>query len=197
MKNTLLIILVCSITLANAQSKKSGNFYLMPEIALLNGDQAKGSQIQVIGGLSKKNWRFGLGVGIDHYKFRSAPVFIHARNHFGKNKKGFAFASIGSNIPWVLEDQHKIWFTQQGGQQRSVFNMGWYSDIGVGYDIQLGKSKNLSLSMGYSVKKTSEEYEDWDFWIWPQPMPGPSTVRERTADYTFRRLSLKVGFQLW
>lgn len=197
MKKIILIILVCSLTQAKAQSKKKAKFYLMPEIALLNGDQAKSSQIQLIGGLSKNNWRFGFGLGIDHYKLRSTPIFINARNYFGRNKKGFAFVSIGSNIPWVLEEQHKIWFTQNGEQKRSAFNMGVYSDIGVGYDIQLGKTKNLSLSIGYSMKKMSEEYEEVRFWILPQPAPGSGSARERTADYTLRRLSLKAGFQLW
>lgn len=191
----MLIILVCSFIRVEAQQRKKATFYLMPEIALLNGDQAKSSQIQLIGGLSKGNWRFGLGVGIDHYKLRSAPIFVNARNYFGRNKKGFAYASIGTNVPWVLDEQHKVWFNQQGEQKRSAFNIGWYSDMGVGYDIQLGKKKNLSLSVGYSVKKISEEYEEWNFWIWPQPTP--SSTRERTADYTLRRLSLKAGFQLW
>lgn len=197
MKKIILIILVCALTQVKAQSNKKAKFYLMPEIALLNGDQAKSTQIQLIGGLSKNNWRFGLGLGIDHYKLRSAPIFINARNYFGSNKKGFAFVSIGSNIPWVLDEQHRIWFTQNGEQKRSAFNMGVYSDIGIGYDIQLGKTKNLSLSMGYSVKRISEEYEEWGFWIWPQPTPEPNSSRARTADYTLRRLSLKVGFQLW
>lgn len=197
MKKVILIILIISVTQLNAQSKSKESFYLIPEVALLNGDQARSSQIQVVGGISQKNWRFGLGIGIDHYKLRSLPVFMNARNYFGRNKKGFAFLSIGSNIPWVLENQHKIWFTQQGEQKQSVFKMGLYADMGIGYDIQLGKTKNLSLSMGYSVKNISEKYEDWGFWIWPQPVPAPGSSRERVADYTFRRLSLKAGFQLW
>lgn len=182
---------------ANAQSPQKNTSYLMPQIGVIDGDQSTSSQFQVVGGIAVKNWRIGMGTGLDYYKVRSVPVFADIRNYFGRNKKAFAFANVGYNIPWPMEDQYRIIFIQ-GGTKKSEFEMGWYSDAGIGYDIDLGKQKALSLSLGYTIKKFSERYDSRFSWIWGWPSTLPGTGQsERTEVYTFRRLSLKAGFRLW
>ena len=195
MKNIFLILTAFVCTQINAQSPEKTKSYLMPQMGMLSGDQANSFQFQVIGGILSKNWRIGMGTGLDYYKVRSVPVFADLRNYFGGNKKAFAFANIGYNIPWPLENQYRIFFIQ-GGNTKSKFEKGWYTDLGVGYDIQLGKQKNLSVSLGYSIKTFSEKYDERLDWIWGWPIPVGNPT-ERKVDYTFRRLSLKAGFSLW
>lgn len=197
MKKIFLIAIIFTSIQAKTQSSHSSKSYLMPQLGIMDGDQSTNPQFQVVGGIVAKNWRIGMGAGLDYYSVRSVPVFVDVRNYFGKKKKAFAFANLGYNIPWPKEDQYKTIFIQ-GGTKKSEFDMGIYTDAGIGYDIDLGKQKNLSVSIGYTIKKFTEKYDDRFGWIWGWPMPLPGgTQSERTEEYTFRRLSLKAGFRLW
>ncbi len=197
MKKLLLIAFILACVEVNAQSAQKNKSYLMPQLGIMDGDQSTNLQFQVVGGIVSKNWRIGMGAGLDYYSVRSVPVFVDVRNYFGKKKKAFAFANLGYNVPWPMEDQYKTIFLQTG-TKKSEFKMGLYTDAGIGYDIDLGKQKNLSVSIGYTIKKFSEKYDDRFVWIWGWPMPVPGGAQsDRTEEYTFRRLSLKAGFRLW
>jgi len=197
MKKLLLIAILFACVQVNAQSVQKNKSYLMPQLGIMDGDQSINLQFQVVGGIVSKNWRIGMGTGLDYYSVRSVPVFVDVRNYFGRKKKAFAFANLGYNMPWPMEDQYKTIFLQTG-TKKSEFKAGLYTDAGIGYDIDLGKQKNLSISIGYTIKKFSEKYDDRFLWIWSWPAPRPGTGEsERTEEYTFRRLSLKAGFRLW
>jgi len=197
MKKVFLLFILIAFVKANAQSGQKTPSYFMPQLGVLSGDQANSLQFQLTGGVIAKNWRIGMGTGLDYYKVRSVPVFADVRHYFGRNKKAFSFANLGYNVPWPLENQYKIFFIQ-GGSTKSKFEMGWYTDLGLGYDIDLGKQKALSLSVSYSIKTFSEIYDERIDWIWGWPINQPGgNISERKVDYTFRRLSLKAGFRLW
>jgi hypothetical protein len=197
MKKILSLLVILGTLHVNAQSVQKNKSYLMPQLGVLSGDQANSFQFQLVGGVTAKNWRIGMGTGLDYYKVRSVPVFADVRHYLGKNKKAFSFVNIGYNVPWPLENQYKIFFIQ-GASTKSKFDMGWYSDLGLGYDIGLGKQNALSLSLSYSVKAFTETYDERLDWIWGWPITQPAgSASERKVDYTFRRLSLKAGFRLW
>lgn len=197
MKKLLITASMFACLQINAQSVKTSKSYLMPQLGIMDGDQSTNMQFQVVGGVTTKNWRIGIGTGLDYYSVRSVPVFVDVRNYFGKKKKAFAFANIGYNMPWPMEDQYKTIFLQTG-TKKSEFKMGLYTDAGIGYDIDLGKQKNLSISIGYTIKKFTEKYDDRFGWIWGWPVPVQGAgLPERTEEYTFRRLSMKAGFRLW
>lgn len=197
MKQLFLAVIIFTCVQLNAQSTGKNKSYLMPQLGVMDGDRSTNLQFQVVGGLATNNWRIGMGAGLDYYSVRSVPVFVDVRNYFGRNKKAFAFANLGYNVPWPMENQYKTIFIQ-GGTKKSEFEMGLYTDAGVGYDIDLGKQKAVSISIGYTIKKYSEKYDDRFSWIWGWPTPFPGTGQtERTEEYTFRRLSLKAGFRLW
>ncbi|MFZ6024998.1 MAG: hypothetical protein ACOYVG_11165 [Bacteroidota bacterium] len=197
MKKLFFILFLFVAAQANTQSSQSNKSYLMPQLGIMDGDQSTNMQFQVVGGIVTGNWRIGAGMGLDYYSVRSVPVFVDIRNYFGSKKKAFVFANVGYNVPWPKEDQYKTLFIQ-GAAKKSEFMMALYTDMGIGYDIDLGKQKNLSVSIGYTIKKFSEKYDDRLAWIWrwPPPLPG-SGQSERTDEYTYRRLSLKAGFRLW
>ena len=187
------ILFIC----IHAEAQQKNKSYLMPQLGVLDGDQSTSMQFQIVSGIVTKSWRIGMGTGIDYYKVRSVPIFADVRKYLGAAKKAFVFANVGYNVPWPMESQYKIFFVQ-GGNQKSQFEMGWYADAGIGYDIEIGKQKAISLSLSYSMKTFSEKYHEHFDWIWGWAMPQiPETLPERKIEYSFRRLSLKAGFRLW
>lgn len=193
MKKICILLLVFTCVQTNAQSTKKNTSYLRPQLGVLDGNQQNSFQFQVLGGFVTKNWQLGMGAGLDYYKIRSVPLFADIRKYFGGDNKVFAFVNAGCNIPWALDKQYKTSFIQGGGTEKSKFQMGWYTDLGVGYDISLGANRNLSLSLGYSMKTVSEQYNE-STWVWGRTLPF---ITERKLDYTFQRLSFKAGFDLW
>lgn len=173
---------------------KKTTSYLMPQVALLNGSSTTSTQIQLAGGLVKDNWHFGLGAGIDYYELRSVPLYTDLRYHFGKEKKAFVYANIGYNFSWVqkMDDRMGIIFPTPNTFKHTG---GLYTDMGIGYDIKIGKHQALALSTGFSMKQMREEYEELPFWPWPRTTQNDPTIRR--FDYTFKRLSFKVAYQLW
>lgn len=195
MKKILIILTLIGGLKLNAQTPHKNKSYFISQLGILDGNQANSFQFQVAGGVAAKDWRLGIGAGLDYYKVRSVPVFADLRKYFGNGRKAFAFINAGFNIPWPLEDQYKVFFTQSGNT-KSKFDIGCYTDLGVGYDIGIGKQKAISLSLGYSVKTLSETYDERLDWIWGWPVSGANPT-ERKMDYTFRRVSVKAGFRLW
>ena len=197
MKKLFLIVMMISCVKLHAQSLKKNQAYLIPQIGLLSGDHSNSFQFQLAGGFTAKNWRIGMGTGLDYYKVRSVPIYADVRRYFGYEKSAFAFVNLGFNVPWPLEDQYKIALVP-GGNIKNTFEMGWYSDAGLGYDIELGKQKSLSISLGYSIKNFTEKFDDRYDFILQLPFIQPGvTPTERKFEYTFRRLSVKAGFRLW
>lgn len=187
------ICLLSTNLMAQTGKVKKASSYLMPQIALLNGSSGAGAQIQLAGGLVKKDWLIGLGVGIDYYELTGVPVYSDIRYHFGKEKKAFAYVNLGYNFHWKESTEGRVYIMPP---PNSRVKGGLYSDFGIGYNIGVGKHQALALSMGYSVKQMSEEIEEM---IWPGPFPQPVQVDPtiRRYDYAFKRISFKVAYRLW
>ncbi|HEY0612445.1 MAG TPA: hypothetical protein VGD35_22375, partial [Chitinophaga sp.] len=55
-------------------------------------------------------WQTGVGIGLDDYSVRSAPVFGDIRYDFSrKDKTLFAYAGGGASIPWPTKSQWPVW----------------------------------------------------------------------------------------
>ncbi len=185
MKNFIITLFVFFlISSANAQSKTEKTaYYFIPQVALLNGDNATSAQVQMTGGIQKKNWMLGIGTAIDYYKVRTVPMFADLRFCFGKNRAIFSYLDLGTDIVWPLESQNN--YRWDGN--------GLYNDIGIGYAFGGQKKKSIVVSMGYSVKKVAESYKEIIYREFP-PYGGESY--ERRLDYTLNRLVLRLGIKL-
>ncbi len=195
MKKSITMLLLV-ITIATSAQQKTKNYYIIPQIALLNGDNATSGQVQVIGGMQLQQWAFGLGVAMDYYKIRTLPVFADARLYFGAQKKFFSYANLGYNIVTALESQErKMSSWVNGFYTNSSFNNGLYTDIGIGCSLQEKGSDGVSMSLGYSIKTLSETYTDWvstsSFWL-----PQVRVDASRKANYTLNCFTLKLGVRL-
>nr|WP_168420872.1 hypothetical protein [Escherichia coli]NKQ99695.1 hypothetical protein [Escherichia coli] len=83
------------IMVFTATAQKQTKYYLIPQAALLNGDHACNAQLQLVGGIQKKQWGFGAGLGIDYYKVRTIPLFVDTRFFFGKERQYFSYFNLG------------------------------------------------------------------------------------------------------
>jgi hypothetical protein len=186
------ICLLSTSLMAQTGKVKKTSSYLMPQIALLNGSSGAGAQIQLAGGLVKNNWHLGLGTGIDYYELTSVPVYSDIRYHFGKEKKAFAYANLGYNFHWKESTEGRVYIMPP---PNSTVKGGLYTDLGIGYNIGLGKNHSLALSIGYSVKQLTEEVEEMLWGPFPLPVQVDPTIRR--YEYTFKRVSFKVAYRLW
>lgn len=184
----LLLTTICVL----AQTNKKTNFYLHPQVALLNGDQSVSGQIQVSGGIEKNAFSIGIGAAIDYYKIRTVPLFADLRAAFGKDRAIFSYLNVGSNIAWALESQYNNYWVM-GRNSKSSFSNGVYTDIGIGYSFRKGKKNSLTMSIGYSMKTISESHLETVYRDFP---PYVTESHERKMDFTFNRIALRLGMKL-
>lgn len=195
MKNKILTALLAGIVfpmVMNAQGpekKSSGcgcSFSSVNQVGVLEGETGSALQLQTINGIRYNKWFAGIGVGLDHYRVRSVPVFIDVRrNLFSRSNSPFAYGNFGVNIPWA-EDKNKM---QWGSNS---FHSGLYYDAGIGYRFGLGKKTGLVFSGGFSLKQM-REYRSSEVVCFRAPCPEAETDRYH---FSLKRFSFKAGIQL-
>ena len=152
-------------------------------IGMLNGSSSAATNLQTVHRVTYRGWFTGIGIGLDNYSYRTAPLFVELRkNLLNKPATPFLFADIGGQIPWVKDGQTFWWGT------KPEYKGKLYTNIGAGYRFTLSQKYALLFSASYSVKKLKESYTPYcDFCVPPYPT-------EVVNEYTLRRLSLMLGF---
>lgn len=176
--------LLLSVFSVNAQNTKP-QFTTSVQGGLLEGEQGSAFQLKAINGVQYKKWLAGIGVGLDYYQSRSAPLFLALRHFFHPTTKGlFLYADAGYNFPW-LKPTEKDWdyISVKGG---------FYGEGGVGYQFPLRSKSFLFVSAGYSQKQYTGKYT-YPIIIDVYPAPYPASTYE--VDYTLRRLSIQAGLR--
>lgn len=200
MKRYVMSLLLAIAAIATSAQQKQRKFYLIPQVALLNGDHAKSWQWQLIGGVQKKQWAFGLGCGMDYYKSRSIPVFTDTRFFFGKKNACFSYFNLGYNIaspmPWQKRVLYSYW---PPSSSTSEYSNGLYTGIGLGYILNASARRKLMLSAGYGFKTVAEHYNTLANWsgYWPPGTIMQKSDYDRTINYWLNYFSLKLGISLW
>jgi len=194
MRSSLILLLLFPLAnIATAQSKpEKTRYYLIPQIALLNGDHSAGGQVQLTGGIEKKSWGIGIGTAFDYYKIRTVPMFVDLRTYFGKSRSLFSYLNMGSNIVWPLESQYSNHW-QAGVNRPGSFHNGLYTDLGIGYALHGKKNRGIIISLGYSMKTITETYTDAIYKDFP---PYTTEYYERKLGYTLNRIALGFGIRL-
>jgi hypothetical protein len=188
MKPKIIFATWCSLFFActiSAQEKTSNkekmwNFQSITQIAALAGSSDADFLIQTINGLRHKGFFAGAGVGLDFYYQSSLPVTIELRQMIlRKESSPFIYVGSGLNFPIA---------TSSG----STFKSGGYYDLGCGYHVPMNQNFSFIVSLGYSIKKFSEQRTEKTF----MPIPYfPLGTSDRTVkyDYDLRRIVLKIG----
>jgi hypothetical protein len=189
MKSLLFFALfVCWCAMVYGQQKNLAGpcqFHSVNSVGLLEGETGSAFQIQSVNGMQHGSWFAGIGVGLDFYRYRTIPLFIDFRNEFGHSvNKFFAYADAGVNFAWLTDKEKQVY------QMDDHFSAGFYTDLGLGYKIGVGKNNHLLLALGYSLKKLKETYNAYD---WYNPPDYP--LYKEHIDYNLNRLTIKIGWQ--
>jgi hypothetical protein len=186
-----IFIIVFSICLAggvSAQQKKavcSWQFHSINNVGLLEGETGSAFQIQSVNGIHSRSWFIGIGLGLDFYRYRTIPLFMDFRKEFGNTvNKFFAYADGGVNFGWLTDNEKTLYLTDDH------FSPGFYTDLGFGYKILLGRNNHLLLGLGYTLKKLKETYSSIDYYN-----PPDYPLSKEHIDYSLNRLSLKIGWE--
>ena len=178
---------VCLSGMVSAQQKTiTGHwqFHSINNVGLLEGQTGSAFQLQSINGMQYKSWYAGIGLGLDFYRYRTIPLFLDIRKEFGSgSNKFFAYADGGVNFVWLTDNEKTAYVTDDH------FNTGFYTDLGLGYKIGVGRTNHLLLSIGYSLKKLKETYQTYSY------LPPDNALQKQYVDYSLNRLSLKIGWE--
>lgn len=161
------------------------SFSSINQIGLLEGSSLTSYQVQSINGLRYKTWFTGIGVGLDRYRFTTVPVFFDVRKDFSKKPNtAFFYGDLGVHLPWIRKNEKGVF-------ENADYNRGLYYDMGLGYNVDLGKKRALLFSGGVSLKKIREtrNYEVVCV-MWPCP------EQTERYDFSLKRFSVKAGIRL-
>lgn len=196
MNKKLTAFIICFFIFYNISFSQKKEFYLAPQIGLLNGNNHISETVGLTVGVANRNWVYGIGTSIDYYKFRSVPVYTEVKKMFGDKKTTpFLYADAGINISCVLSDQHQFNYYPIGGGPvvTTNFTDGHFVEAGTGVNIKNKKGKGFFLSLGYSSKTLKENWLEnvWD------PGKNETIISPRSNKYLLNRIIFKVGFRLF
>lgn len=188
MKRVLIFVFcVCMTCRISAQQKTAAcawQFHSINSVGLLEGQTGSAFQLQSVNGMQYRSWYTGIGLGLDFYRYRTIPLFLDIRKEFGSDvNKFFAYADGGVNFAWLTDNEKTTYLADDH------FNTGFYTDLGLGYKIGLGKTNHLLLSLGYSLKKLKETYQGY-YYNPPDNIPDQEHI-----DYSLNRLTIKIGWE--
>ena len=170
---------------ANKKKNCGCSFSSINQLGLLAGEKNEAFQVQTINGLQYRTWMVGAGVGIDGYRFRSIPLFLHLRKEFNLNSNAiFIYNDIGMNYPWLKTEQKSF----RGSADD--YDHGIYYDGGLGYKILL-KRHAVVFGGGFSLKEFTERR-----YSTVCPFGGPCYSQDEEYFYSLKRITLKLGVQL-
>jgi hypothetical protein len=151
-------------------------FYGMMEAGIQLGD-SQGAVLRAIAGY-RLGWQLqtGIGIGLDDYSIRSAPVFGDIRYDFSrKDRTLFAYGGAGVSIPWPTRKQLPLWYAP------IKKDPGLYLHTGLGYKIRMEHSHSVHISAGYAHTEMSLKYP-----------AGNETYS--TFNYSYNRVTILLGY---
>ena len=173
---------------ATAQEAVTGKpkpaYHAIGSIGLLDGEKSTSLQLQLVNGISYKNWYAGIGTGLDYYAVRSIPLTGYIERTFSNRLPIFAYGSAGIHFVWPRD------YDAEFRADYSEYNRGLYYDAGIGYRFALAKKGSIRMSVGFSEKQYRETWEQPYIW----GPPGQNPYKE-VYDYRLKRLSIRAGFQ--
>ena len=180
------LIVIPLFSMAQKENEKA-RFHSIWQAGIVSGESSVAASAQAVNGIGYKSWFWGLGVGIDCYKYRSVPIFADVRKEFktGRNYI-FIYGDLGYHIPWVNDSDKTEWVWE--GSSTNEFKGGVYWDGGLGYSINFRHHHAILLSGGYSYKQMQRINTSSYLYS-----PGDPFVQ--TRNYYFNRLIFKVGWK--
>ena len=182
----LLLIVSGAISQHTKQGKQKISFSTVNQAGLISGSSGESAIIQTINGIKKDKWSTGIGVGLDYYTERGIPLFLDVRRDLtGKKNTPFIYGDGGAYFQWLNQGQK--------GQRNIIDNYpGLYYDFGAGWKLSGKNERSFIVSAGYTSKQVREKVMSTR-WM---PMPVNTPRDPEYYKYNYRRIVIKVGFQL-
>ncbi|CAL1518786.1 hypothetical protein [Chitinophaga sp. MM2321] len=163
-------------------------FYNINEVGVTISDDAGVLAKFILGYRFAYKWQVGLGIGLDAYRLRSAPLFTDLRYDFSTKKTTFfLYGGAGVAIPWLTEKQ---WSQPYRGKPDRT-DAGLYSQAGVGYKFRWDNRNSIHVAVGFSHTAMKQQYS-LSFY---EPA-GPPKLDYEVYDYKFTRLNISFGLTL-
>ena len=184
MKPKFICCLVVALFSLSAYTQKSKiKFNSLNMVGLAAGESRPFGLLQTVNGVIYNSWFAGIGVGLDYYSYKTIPVFFDLRRDISK---GFIYADLGYNFPWKEKPGKEIPFYNS-----YQFTRGLYSDIGIGYKINLRNNPSFLFSAGYSYKKVYNKIG-----VVSPCLVAPCPEDFSKYEYEYGRIILKAGIEL-
>jgi hypothetical protein len=184
MKKIFAIILLSLCVQLHAQetSRKTNRyaFHSYNNFGLIEGEKGTSVLIESVNGFNYANWFAGIGIGIDHYTFRSIPVYLDIKREWSDKLPVFLFASAGRNCPWVKQTDDRY--------QNKFYPRSFYEG-GLGYRFSINQKNNMVFSVSYSEKNLHEKIIE----SISCPFIGPCTQSYRNFEHRLTTLVVKAG----
>ena len=173
------------LSLAQKPAQKL-SFTSVNEVGLLTGAKGESVTVQTINGVKKGKSSAGVGVGLDFYSFKTIPLFVDVRRDFSASRNtAFAYVDAGINFLSLTDAQKN----QLSSASKSS---GLYYDLGVGWKLAGKNNRAFIVSAGYSLKQAKYTVQNY----FAAPTPQLQSQDNDRYNYLFRRISIKLGFQL-
>ncbi len=178
-----LITAAACLQAAAAQGREPGKpkFYSINSVGWIKGSAEPAFQWQTVNGIQVRHFFFGLGLGIDRYRYTGIPVFADGRYYTGKRSRGF-FLYEDAGLHYVTEKTAGFWI-------KPAYTPGFYNDAGIGYKLALGRQTALLFSAGWSYKRVTQTQTQQVC-----PFVGPCYTEVNKYQYNFNRQLFKLGF---
>ena len=198
-RNIVLSGLMLMFVLESYAQQKECKWWIVPELGLQAGSFEPSGDMRLNGGINYKGWLIGAGGGLDHYRFKSVPLYLQARKFIGnKRLRPFIIASAGINTPvettvsksnnsfWNIS----IWNNVMAPPTIYTYSSGAYGELGLGYALINKKNRGLMMSFSYTQKNLSESYPKQ---ISNGTIGGIEDSKERQI-YYMKRWCLRISY---
>ncbi len=176
-----LIFLIFSFSALS--QKKPVKFHSINQFGIAGGESEMKPVFQTVSGIQFANWFSGIGIGVDNYRYKTLPLFIHGRRYFGADKNGFIYADFGYDFSLKNKPGKEVYYYDS-----YHFKGGIYTDIGIGYQFYLSKNSSFLFSLGYSYKELQSKIG-----VNTCPFIGPCYVDYSKYNFDYGRMVLKAG----
>ena len=178
-------IVFCTVAFAQQKKKPGFNSYTSGGVQLGQSDPSL--MAETVNGARLGNWFTGVGTGYSSYRYRTIPLFVDGRYHFGKKKQFFISGDIGYNFNVHATYEEDMFYAGV------KYKGGIYLNSGFGYLLQPSKKHSFYFQLDYGKKQISKVVNEF-IWI-DFPPYNRSYDNYTTYKYDLKTIDIKIGFK--
>lgn len=161
----------------------------------MTGSSGVAFDYRIEGGVGMNNWKWGLGVAYDQYRFSSVPIYAQARKYFGNgSSRLFLLGSAGVNITTADPENGGVIFDDSwiySPTSNHQYHAGVYAEAGAGISLFAKRKAGLELSLLYNRKSMKETFIQS-----VNSGPNGNEQVESWTKYRMNRLVLRIAMRI-